>query len=194
MKFGGVFMTTITSLIALAISLVGLSVLIRSKIPQIRVRSSLYFVSGFPMIHVCCHNYGERPVYIEALRLPLTVWSCVSKDFSSRWAKQLTCIGECLSPSVSYVSDSVAEYSSDLENCAISNGGQVSAVIDVEKMLNVYQTLGETLGKKSIALLFLWFLAVEAHLANGKVIKVRLALKDRLELMKRYLNDGRLYN
>ncbi|MVF14239.1 hypothetical protein FT643_19055 [Ketobacter sp. MCCC 1A13808] len=187
-------MTTIISLIALAISLIGLSVQIRSKIPRIKVGSSVHLVSGAPVISICCQNDGERPVNIEALRLPLTVWDYVSTDFSSRVARQLTCIGECLSPSVSYVSDSVAEYSFDLENCAISNGGRVSAVIDVEKMLDVYVASGETFGNKAIVLIFLLLLTVEAHLSNGKVIKVRLALKDRLELMKRYLNDTRLCN
>lgn len=185
-------MSTITSLIALVISLIGLSVLIRSKIPRVKVGSSVHIVSGAPVISICCQNDGERPVNIEALRLPLTVWNYVSTGFSSRVARQLTCIEECLSPSVSYVSDSVAEYRFNLENCAISNGGRASAVIDVEKMLDVYETSGETLGNKAIVLIFLLFLTAEAHLSNGKVIKARMALKDRLELMNRYLNDTRL--
>lgn len=171
-----------------------LTLMIRSLKAKVKLGCWISDESGHLVLRAVCQNDAQRAVTVAAIRAPLMIWGRLPYSYSSTISKNLASFEEFFNPTFQYISDFVVDYDERAANGerTISNGQSIIASVDMERMVDTYEQSGETLCNKIVVLIFIMTFHMQVHLTNGRVIKARLGIKDRLQLLKLYWNDRRL--
>ena len=169
--------------------------LFRSQRAKLIVKSWLGNDGGRLVIKTVCRNETQRAVTIDSIRAPLTIWGTLPYNYSNVVSRSVAVCQEFFDPTITYVSDLVIEYDEGATKGerTISNGQNITAIVDIENMIDVFDRSGETLRYHVVTLFFLMTFHMQIYLANGKVVTARLGIKDRLQLLSLYWNDARFF-